>query len=192
MALFDESDFSTKVTLGQVLRLPAQFIEGSSTANPNLIQQLANVLKEREKNILPVVVQELEEDHYQAVFNLHILDAVKQANLDFVWCVVVDEAMLIQTQLEAGIFETQTPQVNVQPAQVNVLTASQEEIQQILEQIKGNHSDFSKIVPKKVAKAIVDYRQTKKPKNLTFITSLKCGIGKAKIPLLSEFLTIGK
>ena len=184
MALFQEEEFSNDITLGQVLRLPCQFIQGKSNLPSKQIEAIAQQLSKTEKNILPVVVKLLEQDKYQSVFNTQILDGARLAKKDFIWCIIVDEPMLAQVQIETGL-------VIYQPTTAtNILIASEQEIQEALERIKAQQPSFDKVDSLKTAKAIVEYRKTKKPKNLTFLTTLKCGIGKAKIPLISDFLTV--
>lgn len=184
MAVFQEEEFSNDITLGQVLRLPCQFIQGKSNLRLKQIEAIAEQLSKTEKNILPVVVKLLEPDNYQSVFNTQILDAARLANKEFIWCIIVDEPMLAQIQIEAGLVITQPIAVT------NILVASEEEIQEALERIKAQQPSFDKVDSLKTAKAIVEYRKTKKPKNLTFLTTLKCGIGKAKIPMISESLSV--
>ena len=184
MALFKEEEFSTDIPLGQVLRLPCEFIQGKSNVAAKQIEAIAEQLSKTDKNILPIAVKLLEEDNYQSVFNTQILDAARLAKKDFVWCIIVDEPMLEQIQIEAGLVIT-PPTVAT-----NILVASEQEIQEALERIKAQQPSFDKVDPLKAAKAIMEYRKTKKPTSLNFLTTLKCGIGKAKIPLVSDFLTV--
>ncbi len=184
MALFQEEEFSNDITLGQVLRLPCQFIQGKSNVATKQIEAIAQQLSKTEKNILPIVVKLLEKDNYQSVLNTQILDAARLANKEFVWCIIVDEPMLAQIQIEAGLVITQPT------AATNILVASEQEIQEALERIKAQQPSFKKINPLEIAKKIIEYRKIKKPKNLTFLTTLKCGIGKAKISEISDFLTV--
>jgi hypothetical protein len=181
MSILQQDESSLDITLGQVLRLPCKFIQGKSGADKALLKNISQHLQATGKNILPVIVKALDEDDYQAVFNTQILDAAKLAKLDFVWCIIVDEPMLTQVQIESG----QVPQ-----PQVNVLTASEQEIIEAFEYIKANREGFEKVKPKQAAKAIIEHRKSKKPKSLSFFTNLKCGIGKAKIPALSEFFVV--
>ncbi|PSB42330.1 hypothetical protein C7B67_25470 [filamentous cyanobacterium Phorm 6] len=184
MALFQEEEFSNDITLGQVLRLPCQFIQGKSNVATKQIEAIAQQLSKTEKNILPVVVKLLEQDNYQSVFNTQILDAARLAKKDFIWCILVDESMLVQVQIEAGL-------VIAPPIEVTkILVASEQEIKEALERIKAQQPSFDKVNSLKTAKAIVEYRKTNKPKNLTFLTTLRCGIGRAKIPVISDFFTI--
>jgi hypothetical protein len=184
MALFQEEEFSNDITLGQVLRLPCQFIQGKSNLPSNQIEAIAEQLSKTEKNILPVVVQLLEQDNYQSLFNTQILDAARLAKKDFVWCIIVDEPMLAQVQIEAGLV------ITAPIAVTNILVASEQEIQEALERIKAQQPSFYQVNSLNTAKAIVEYRKTKKPKNLTFLTTLRCGIGRAKIPVISDFFTV--
>jgi hypothetical protein len=184
MALFQEEEFSTDIPLGQVLRLPCQFIQGKSNVPTKQIEAIAQQLSKTEKNILPIVVKLLDQDNYQSVFNTHILDGARLAKKDFVWCIIVDEPMLEQIQIEAGLV------ITAPTLATNILVASEQEIQEALERIKAQQPSFDKVDPLKAAKAIMEYRKTKKPKNLNFLTTLKCGIGKAKISLVSDFLTV--
>lgn len=181
MSILQQDDSSLNVTLGQVLRLPCKFIQGESGADKILIRSISQQLSATQKNILPVIVKALDEDDYQAVLNTQILDAAKQAGLDFVWCIIVDNPMLTQIQIESG----QVPQ-----PKVNILAASEQEITEALNYIKVHRKGFEKVKPQQVALAILEYTKTKKPKTLSFVSNLKCGIGKAKIATLSEFLVL--
>ena len=181
MSILQQDDSSLNITFGQVIRLPCKFIQGKPITDKALIKSISNQLSSTGKNILPVIVKALDEDDYQAVINSQILEAAKQAGLDFVWCIIVDDPMLAQVQIESG----QLPQ-----PQANVLAASEQEIIDALDYVKAHKKGFEKINTQQVAKAIVEYRKSKKPKSLSFLTNLKCGIGKAKIPALSEFLVL--
>ncbi len=176
MALL-EDEVSLDITLGQVLRLPCKFIKGKSTTDPVLVETIARQLKNTKKNLLPIIVKALGEDNYQAIFNIQILEAARKADLDFVWCMVVDDKMNAQIQIESG-----------QLVQVNILTASEEDILGVLEFVQVHRPGFKNIKAKQAAKAIVEYRKTKKISSLSFLTKQKCGIGQPKLAVLSEFL----
>lgn len=181
MSILQQDESSLDITLGQVLRLPCKFIQGKSSTDKTLIKRISNQLSSRGKNILPVIVKALDEDDYQAVLNTQILEAAKLAKLDFVWCIVVDDQMQEQVQIESG----QLPQPHT-----NILTASEQEIVAAFEYIKAHRKGFEKVNPQQVGKAIVECRKTRKLKSLSFLTTLKCGIGKAKLLTLSEFLEV--
>jgi hypothetical protein len=181
MSILQQDESSLDITLGQVLRLPCKFIQGKSGADKALLKSISQQLQATGKNILPVIVKALDEDDYQAVLNTQILDAAKLAKLDFVWCLVVNDQMQEQVQIESG----QLPQPHA-----NILTASEQEIVAAFEYIKAHRKGFEKVNPQQVGKAIVEYRKTRKLKSLSFLTTLRCGIGKGKLLTLSEFLEV--
>ncbi|WP_295619292.1 hypothetical protein [Chamaesiphon sp. GL140_3_metabinner_50] len=168
---------STSTPLGQVLRLPCKFIQGKSSAEAMVINAIANELANSGKNVLPVMVKLLKEDKYNAVFNTQILTAARQAGLDFVYCIVVDDEMAAQLKVEAG-----------KNIKVNLSQASEAELIAAFENIKSNIAAFNKLDPNTIARAIVQYRATDRINNLTFLTKLKCGIGKTKLPALVDRL----
>jgi hypothetical protein len=195
MSIIQQDESSLDITLGQVLRLPCKFIQGKSGADKAVLKSISQQLQATGKNILPVIVKALDEDDYQAVLNTQILDAAKLAKLDFVWCVVVNDQMQAQVQIESGQLPQSKAQVQIEPGelsqpQVNLLRASEREITEAFEYIKAHRKGFEKIKPQQIAKTIIEQRKTKKPKSLSFLTNLKCGIGKAKVPALSEFLVL--
>lgn len=176
---FLEDDSPLDIPLGQILRIPCKFIKGKAEVHPLLLKAIAQELKTKGKNVLPVIIKYLDEDKYQALLNAHVLEAARQAKMDFVWCIVVNDELELQVQIELG-----------QVLQVNIATAPVQEIAQVLEYIQSQMLDFKKINPSKIAEAIVDYRKTKPLTNLSFLTKLKCGVGKAKVAPLSKFLMI--
>ena len=87
--------------------------------------------------------------------------------------------MHTQIQTEAG-----------QSIQVSLLTASERSLCDVIEYAKSRIPALSKVNPPLVARAICDYRKTNQLKNLTILTKLRCGIGKTKLPLLSQYLVV--
>ena len=179
MSLLQQDESPLDIALGRILRIPCKFIQGQSSAPPILIKNISQQLQATGKNILPVIIKQMGEDNFVATQNVHLLEAARQAKLDFIWCIVVNDQMQSQVQIESG-----------QILQVNILTASEPEIIDTLEYIQTHRAGFKTIKPQQVAKAIVEYRKTKTPASLSFLTKLKCGIGKAKVVPLSEFLVI--
>ena len=167
----------TNTPLGQVIRLPCKFIQGKSSAEAMVINAIADELAISGKNVLPVMVKQLKEDKYSAIFNDKILVAARQAGLDFIYCIVVDDEMAAQLKVEAG-----------KNLKVNLNQASEVEIIAAFENIKSNIAAFSKLDPNTIAREIVRYRSTDRINNLTFLTKLKCGIGKTKLPALVDRL----
>ena len=164
--------------LGQVLRLPCKFIQGTSTTAPMVIDTIAKELAITGKNVLPVMVKIIKEDKYTAVFNTKIFVAAKQAALDFVYCIVIDEEMAAQLKVEAG-----------KTIKVDLNLCSESELIAAFENIKANLAPLNKIQPATIAQEIIQYRAIDRIKDLNFLTKLKCGIGKAKLPLLRDRLS---
>jgi hypothetical protein len=167
--------------LGEVVRLPCKFIEGQSSTSPVLIKHLVKQLQSSQKNILPVIVKSLGQNDYEAVLNLQILEASRAANLDFIYCIVVDEQMLAAVNLEAG-----------KKISVDISIASEEEICDALEFLKSRSPELKKMDPQKAARGIIDHRTLREIQSLSFLTTLGCGIGKAKLPLVVEILKYPK
>lgn len=165
--------------LGEVLRLPVKFIQGTSSAHPLIVQSIADTLTTKGKNILPVVVRLIDEDEYEATLNIQILDAARKAKLDFVWCIVTDAQSEAQVKTEAGLV-----------LRLSIQEASEEALVGLFEYLQQNKVAFKTLKPQAVAKAIVQYRRSKTITQLKTLTTLKCGIGKAKLPALAEHLTV--
>ncbi len=174
--LLTTKDSSIDNPLGQILRLPCKFIKGESDASPMIISAIADELKRTGRNVLPVVVISTGEDKYKTVLNAHILTAARQAKLDFVWCIIVNDDMEKQLRVEKG-----------EVVRINLKTATEKELISFFEFIKTQEKGFSKIESLLTARAIVEYRQVNNLQDLNFLTKLKCGIGKNKLPLLKPF-----
>lgn len=179
MTLTHQETSPLSVSLGQILRLPCKFIKGKSNTPQIVLKTIAQELTSTGKNVLPVIVQYLGEDKYQAILNTQIVEAARSAKLDFVWCIVVDQKMQSQIAVELG-----------QVLRTSAATASQQELIDTLEYIRDHKPGFNKIDPQKVAGIIIEYRETKSLTNLNFLAKAKCGIGKAKILPLAENLIV--
>jgi hypothetical protein len=157
MSIFTEESIKTP-ELGYIISIPCQFVKGNAeNTHPAIIENIARKLKQEQKNYYPVIVLSTGEETYQAVRNVQILEAAKKANLDFIWCMVVDEEMNRQVTMEAG-------EINKDVIQVPVLSASEEEIKNALSYIKQEKlfDRISSIKPKEAAKAIVQKRNENK------------------------------
>jgi hypothetical protein len=177
--LLTTKDSSIDNPLGQILRLPCKFIKGESDVSLMIISAIADELKRTGRNVLPVVVISTGEDKYRVVLNAHIITAARQAKLDFVWCIIVNDDMEKQLRVEKG-----------EVVQINLKTAMEKELINFFEFIKTQEKGFSKIEPLLTARAIMEYRQVNNPQDLNFLTKLKCGIGKTKLPLLKPFVIL--
>jgi len=178
MPILDDAPFKT--VLGELQRIPCQFIESKTKSNTLLVKSLARTLGGPKKNILPVIVKPIAEDQYEAVFNNLILEAAQYAKLDFVWCIPVDDELQAQVDDESG-----------QVFQINALTATEQELVEALKYLKTSDAELKKIDPDKVAKVIVAAR-TPDWKSLQPLTKLKCGIGAKKVPILGKYLVLNQ
>ncbi|MBE9032499.1 hypothetical protein IQ266_22430 [filamentous cyanobacterium LEGE 11480] len=165
--------------LGKILRLPCKFFYGETDAHPLVIQTIANGLKESERNILPIIAQEIDQNEYQVIANAHLLEAARIANLDFVWCMLIDEDMETQLQLEQGDI-----------IKINIHTAAQAELESFFDFLQTQQREFKRIKPNTVANAVINYRKDHTIQSLNFFTKLKCGVGKAKLPSLAKYILL--
>jgi hypothetical protein len=166
-----------ELELGDILRIPSEFVETKSKAklNATLVKSLANKLKVSNKNILPIIVKQTSEDEYEAIHNTLILEAAKQAGLEFVWCIAVNDKMETQILAETG-----------ELFQVSLLDSSEKEIIEGLTFARDTETALKKLDPAKVAKVIVSAR-TPSWKDLKPLSKLKCGVGAKTAPVLFKY-----
>ena len=166
-----------ELELGEILRIPSEFVETKSKVklNTTLVKSLANKLKASNKNILPIIVKQISEDEYEAIHNTLILEAAKQAGLEFVWCIAVDNQMETQILAETG-----------ELFQVSLLDSSEKEIIEALTFARDTETSLKKLDPAKVAKVIVSAR-TPSWKDLKPLSKLRCGVGAKAAPVLSQY-----
>ncbi|MBD2034030.1 hypothetical protein H6F76_03060 [Leptolyngbya sp. FACHB-321] len=157
------------VTLGQIRRLPCKFIKGKSDTQPIILKTIAQELAGTGKNILPVVVRLVGEDKYQAILNTQILDAARLIHLDFVWCIVVNQAMQTQVEVELG-----------QTLWVNLTTASEQDLADTLTYLASQPGSPLKGLEATTAASKIAAEDRCTWQDFTPIIKLKCGITKGK------------
>lgn len=167
--------------VGKYLRIPCGMItlpEGQEKSHPVAIAAIAEMLKAKDSNFLPIMVEEVDDEEYEAIWNAHLLEAAKQANLDFVWCIIADTESRQQIEVEAK-----------QRFEINLLTASEETIAGMLEYIKTVEPSFRRVNPAEAARAIGQNRQ---PNWTSFrpITKLRCQIGMKKLDTLANYFCL--
>ena len=177
MTLLYEYETLMETELGKVIRLPLFEVQGNTKIHSALLKNLAKQIHKNEQNFLPVIVKFLAEDSYEAIYNVQILEAARKAEVDFVWCIVVDDEILDQIKVESG-----------EIIRLPVLTASEQDITEVLEYIKEQKSGVRTMKPKDAAKAIVEQRTKTNIKNLNFLTKQRCGIGKATLEKIKPYL----
>ena len=168
--------------VGKYLRIPCHQItipEEQEKSHPVAIAAIAEMLKTKGSNFLPVMVEEVDEEEYEAIYNVHLLEAAQQAKLDFVWCIIADAEARQQIQVETQ-----------QRLQIGLLTAEEETIAGMLEYIQTVEPSFRRVDPAKAARAIVQNRQ---PNWINFkpLTKLRCGIGAKKLEVLRRYFYLG-
>ncbi len=173
MPILDDAPF--EIALGELQRIPCQFVESKAESNQLLVKSLAQTLSETKRNVLPVIVKPIAEDRYEAVFNHLILEAAQYAKLDFIWCIPVDDALQAQVADESG-----------QVFQINALTSTEDELIEALKYIKSSDAALKTIDTAKVAKVIVAARSPAW-RDLKPLTKLKCGIGIKKMKALGRY-----
>ena len=171
-------DFSS---IGAYLRLPRKQIKlkrNEVKTHIAVVNAIAERLKSNERNFLPLIVEQIDEDEYEVLFNSHVLEAAQKAELDFVWCILADEARRKQIEVEAK-----------QRFEVKIITASEKTIAEMLDYIKSVDPSFRQIDVAQAAKAIV---QSRKPdwKSFRPITKLRCKIGERKLVALKNYFSI--
>lgn len=177
MALFDNNESIFELELGKTLRIPCKFVKGKSSHHSALVKNLAKQMEQTKQNLLPIIVKLLGEDNYEAIQNIQILEAARLAQLDFVWCIVVNENMLRQVLVESG-----------EKIYLEIQTVSPKELIEVLDYFKNKIPHVSKIDSLKAAKAIVEQREKTKINNLNFLTKKSCGIGKASLSKIQNLL----
>ena len=167
--------------IGKYLRLPQKQIKirpGEELENTAVIEAIADKIRENGRNFLPVIVEEVDEDEYEVLMNAHVLEAVRQANQDFVWCILADEKRRKQMEIES-----------MQRFEVNILTASEQAIAGMLDYIKSTNPGWTQVDPKTAAQKIVENRQDSW-KSFNPIAKLRCRIGRKKLTTLQNYFCI--
>ncbi len=179
MTLLYEYETLMETELGKVIRLPLFEVQGNQEVHPALLKNLAKQIKRNEQNFLPVIVKLLGEDSYEAIYNVQILEAARKAEVDFVWCIVVDDEILDQIKVESG-----------EIIRLPVLTASQQDIKEVLEYIQEEKSGVRTMNPEIAARAIVEQREKTNIKSLNFLTKKRCGIGTKTLEKIKPYLVL--
>lgn len=180
MTLLYEYETLLETELGKIIKLPLFDVRGSEVVHPALLKNLAKQIKTNEQNFLPIIVKLLGEDSYEAIYNVQILEAARKAEVDFVWCIVVDDEMLDQIKVESG-----------EVIRIPILTSSEEDILEVFDYIKQQKSGMRTLDSQKAARAILEKRSNGVIKSLNFLTKEKCGIGKVTLEKIKPYFTLG-
>jgi competence ComEA-like helix-hairpin-helix protein len=146
----------------------------STKAHQFLITEAAKAINEAGgHNWIPVIVKQKAEKNFQAIANIFILVAAKEAGLDKVWCIVVDDSAITEKSSQL-LSQELTPKVNL-------ATATRDEIKLGLDYLINR--SVNPLVKVKLATALdkIDnpHRQYWK-ENFKEVLALKCGINTGK------------
>lgn len=166
--------------VGKYLRIPCNKIinKNKSQTHSVIINAIADKLKIHRRNFLPIIVEEVDEEKYEILLNGHILEAAKQAQLDFVWCIIADKKRGKQIEIESK-----------QRFEINLLTASDKTISEMFDYIKSVHTGFNQVNPQEVAEKIVKNRSNQW-KSFQPLTKLRCKIGRKKLEILNNYFCL--
>ena len=144
-----------------------------------LIKSTAKALNELGgRNWIPVIVKETGEDEYQVIGNSFIYAVAEEAGLERIWCIIADDS-----EDTAKISKILAGEIL---PKINLSHATRDEIKAALEYLIENPGSSLKGVKLAVATNRIDEAPRKYWKNLYPITTLKCGITKAKLKDLKQ------
>ncbi|MBE9054449.1 Rho termination factor [Sphaerospermopsis sp. LEGE 08334] len=153
---------------------------GESIDTPDfLIKSTAKALNELGgRNWIPVIVKETGEDEYQVIGNSLIYAVAEAAGLERIWCIIADDS-----ENTAKISKILAGEIL---PKINLTYATRDEIKAALEYLIEKPGSNLKGVKLAVATNRIDEAPRKYWKNLDPITTLRCGITKAKLKDLKQ------
>jgi hypothetical protein len=166
------SDFDN---IGKLMHLPlADIAPGDEFAESEFIVTAAAeaVVQAGERNWVPVIVQEIGDYQYQVVSNHFVYAVAQQADLERVWCIVIDPTP--QNIEQAKILARE-----ILP-KINLNTASRETILAALNSLIAEPGSPLKGVKAVVAANRIAEANRESWSDFSPITKLKCGITKGK------------
>lgn len=177
--------------IGKYLKIPTKRLlrDKNTPMDPFVRAVIKDELIRRGRNFIPVIVEECEDsEDYRILFNDHIYIGAIAAELDFVWCIIADQDRQSQVEVES-----------LQRFHVDLMTASEELLRETFDYIRDQYPSCGGqrgIQSEKAAKEIIAKRDTTQWQNCTSekrlkkLTTLKCGIGEKKLPLLARYFGI--
>ncbi|WP_448570987.1 Rho termination factor N-terminal domain-containing protein [Trichothermofontia sp.] len=162
--------------IGKLMLLPLADIEpGEELSTPAFMLAAAAASLQHtpeQRNWVPIVVQEMGDYQYQVVSNHFVYAAANVADLDKVWCIVIDPH-------EGNIQQAKILSQEIVP-KVNLRSASREIIEAALRYVMGQPgSPLKGIDLAKVTNRLEEIDKTCWT-DLSPISTLKCGITKGK------------
>jgi hypothetical protein len=161
--------------IGKLMHLPLADIEPGeqiSEAEFIIVAAAEAVSQADGRNWVPVIVKETERYQYQVVSNHFIYAVAQQAELERVWCIVIDS--------DAKSIEQAKILAREALPKVNLATASRDTILAALRYLIAEPGSALKGVDAIVAANRISSANRKTWSSLNPITTLKCGITKGK------------
>ena len=111
--------------IGNLLCLPFDEIEPGLPTNAHdfLIQASARLLRQSQRNWVPLVVKEVQRDQYEVIGNAYIYAAIEEAGLSKAWCIVADDSAET-AEVAAVLAQDSLPQVNLSQASREQIAAA--------------------------------------------------------------------
>lgn len=161
--------------IGQLMHLPLESIdtEESIYESEFIVNAAADsILSTDGRNWIPIIVKETGDYQYQVVANHFIYAVAQQANLERVWCIVIesDEKLIEQAKVLA---RESTPKLNL-------ATASGDSILAALRYLESQPGSPLKGVNVIVAANRIEEVDRSKWSDFNPVIKLKCGITKGK------------
>jgi roadblock/LC7 domain-containing protein len=167
--------------IGKLMHLPLENIEPEEmfSAPEFLVNAAAEaVVKAEGRNWLPLIVKETEEYHYQVVSNSLVYAVAQKAQLERVWCIVIDPKPEHIEQVKMLTGESKP--------KVNLNTASRETIKSALEYLLQEPNSSLKESDLLKATSKISEANRENWSNFNEITKLKCGITGKKLDALKQ------
>ncbi|MCU0536829.1 MAG: hypothetical protein MUD14_23320 [Hydrococcus sp. Prado102] len=161
--------------IGKLMLLPLediQLADESFTSSEFITNAAAESVKATNRNWIPLIVQEVAEYQYQVVSNFFIYEVVKKAQLERVWCIVIDPKPEHIEQVKLLTGETKP--------RINLNTASRESILTALEYLIEKYNSILKGVNAATATQKILEANRESWTSFNELTKLKCGITQGK------------
>lgn len=172
---------SLSTNVGHLKQLYLEDIEPLHTIEVPRFQVIAAahlLLQKDDRNWVPLVVREVEEDQYQLIGNTFVYAVAEAAGLEKVWCIVADNSPET-VALAQALSQEEVPKISL-------TTASRDEIKAAFEYLKAQPKTTLKSVNLSTAVDRIAEADRRTWKTFDPITKLKCGITKAKLKDLEQ------
>lgn len=161
--------------VGQLMHLPLESLQSSEMSSESefVVTAAAARLQETDgRNWIPVIVKEVGDYQYEVVSNHFIFAVAQHADLEKVWCIIIqpDDEIIDQTQFLA---REKTPRINL-------ATASRDMIFAALRHLASSPENPLKGVDLTVAVNRIESADRSTWQDFSPIPKLKCGITKGK------------